>query len=60
MKTLSMERQLEEMRRALREARNGRLAARLRADGSFDKAFARLCGMRGLNAPAAQKQTEFA
>lgn len=56
MKTLSMEKFLEDKRRAVYAARNLQLAEQLRQDGSFEGAFARLCAMQGLTAPAMRQE----
>ncbi len=61
MKTLSMEKYLEDKRVAARAARNRALQESLLRDGTFERAFAGLCGLRGLNMPESeQKELNFA
>ena len=58
MKTLSMEMYLEDKPRA---ERNRELCENMRRDGTFERAFARLCALRGLNMPESeQKELNFA
>ncbi len=61
MKTLSMEQIIEDKRRVRNAARNELLSERLAADATFERAFARLCAMQGLNsAERTQKELNFA
>lgn len=56
MKTLSMEKILEDKRKDERAARNRVLAENLLRDGTFERAFAGLCGLRGLNMPEKEEK----
>ena len=61
MKTLSMEMYLEDKRRAARAERNRELCENMRRDCTCERAFARLCALRGLNMPESeQKELNFA